>query len=164
MLLGGNEVVKRWVNEVQEAVSSENKMVQVCCHWKGILQYHILLVVSRLSFLSLDFDFALLSTLLCTNDTDPTVHEGCWGGIACQKKELTKAIIEDKTTTALTSLQQKKSPFDNVTTKVEEVCTLCSRIQNFLLEFPFVCQIPAVSQLPRIWLDFDDLRGQLATV
>ena len=29
LLLNGTEVVKRWVNEVQEAVSSENRMVQV---------------------------------------------------------------------------------------------------------------------------------------
>eukprot|EP00117_Sycon_ciliatum_P033353 scpid35960/ scgid25681/ Coatomer subunit gamma-2; Gamma-2-coat protein len=38
MLLKGNEVVKRWVNEVQEAVSSENRMVQY--HALGLL-YHI---------------------------------------------------------------------------------------------------------------------------
>ena len=37
-LLGNNaEIVKRWTNEIQEAVNSKSSMVQVCSpfHWHG---------------------------------------------------------------------------------------------------------------------------------
>ena len=65
---GASEVVKRWVNEVQESVTSDNVMVQY--HALGLL-YHI-----RYYFLSLEtifFNFEMtihdFATLLYLNNT-----------------------------------------------------------------------------------------------
>ena len=90
LLKSGNDVVKRWVNEAQEAVSSDNAMVQVCCICWPWYRYVVLCwllsqscvrVCTMLDFVFKSFnamDFSVFSTsvrhLTCTLTISHTSH------------------------------------------------------------------------------------------